>query len=573
MDQSAAQDRLVGIKVGNYEVREKLGEGGMGSVYLAEHPLIGKKVALKVLHAEFSANEEVVGRFFNEARAVNDIQHPNIVDIIDYGVLPDEGGGQGMVYFIMEFLDGVPLNKLLFHEAPLPSDRALQIALQIADALAASHREQIVHRDLKPDNVILIQRPRERDVVKVLDFGIAKLTGDQKISHRTRTGMVLGTPAYMSPEQCEGKGQIDHRTDCYALGVLLYEMVTGTVPFQGEGYGEVLVQHITQPPAPPSTVVPSIDPNVEAILLRALEKKPDDRYASMDAFIQAMQDPAGYVAAQGGLPAFAGAAAPKAGPGTRTYALPPGQQPSQPGQQGATTPFPAQSYGTATPAPGHTPPPVQPTPPPGQAPTPVPVHHTPGPGQYTPGHGATPPPATPAPGTLAAPGAGRSRGFVIGGVAALVLGAAGGGIALFGGFFGGGDAAAPDAGMPDAEPPDAEPPDAGPPDAEPEAPMITVEIDSRPPGAAIFVEGEDGGPIGHTPHEFEVEQSDEEMEVRLEHAGRVTETRTFVPRRDLSREVFLPRVPTSSQTGRDDDDDDNGNGNGNVFIPDYPGDD
>mgnify|MGYP001605623862 FL=1 len=215
-------DTLIGRQFGNYVVTQKLGEGGMGSVYLAEHPTIGKKVALKVLHAEFASNQDVATRFFNEAKAVNDIQHPNIVDVVDYGVIQDQATGQSLVYFIMEFLAGVSLAELIRREAPMAPDRALSICIQIADALSASHARGIVHRDLKPDNVILIQRGRERDFVKVLDFGIAKLTGDQAGSRRTRTGIVMGTLSYMSPEQCEGRGSIDHRTDIYALGILVY---------------------------------------------------------------------------------------------------------------------------------------------------------------------------------------------------------------------------------------------------------------------------------------------------------------------------------------------------------------
>src|SRR5689334_15306055 len=183
----APYDPLLGQTIGNYVVKQKLGEGGMGSVYLAEHPAIGKKVALKVLHAEFAANQEVVSRFFNEARAVNDIQHPNIIDIVDYGVLAAGPAGDQMVYFIMEFLPGISLSELIRRESPLAPERALGIAIQVADALSASHKCGIIHRDLKPDNIMLAQRGRERDFVKLLDFGIAKLTGDQPGSRRTRT--------------------------------------------------------------------------------------------------------------------------------------------------------------------------------------------------------------------------------------------------------------------------------------------------------------------------------------------------------------------------------------------------
>jgi serine/threonine-protein kinase len=301
--QPQGHDPLIGQTIGNYRVTQKLGEGGMGSVYLAEHPHIGKKVALKVLHAEFASNQEVVARFFNEARAVNDIGHPNIVDIVDYGVLQGGPTGDRMVYFIMEYLGGRTLTQLIRNESPLPPERALMIALQVADALAASHRTGIIHRDLKPDNVMLLQRGRESDFVKLLDFGIAKLTTDQQGSRRTRTGIVMGTPAYMSPEQCEGRGMIDHRTDVYALGILLYEMLTGRVPFVGEGYGEILVQHLTQPPAPPSTFR-GLSPHVEVVVLKALEKRPDLRFPTMEEFMRAMADPVGYVEAMGGIAGF-----------------------------------------------------------------------------------------------------------------------------------------------------------------------------------------------------------------------------------------------------------------------------
>jgi len=295
-------DPVLGTTIGNYQVVRKIGEGGMGSVYLAEHPLIGKKVALKVLHAEFAANQDVVTRFFNEAKAVNDIQHPNIVDIIDYGVIPTDRGD--MVYFIMEHLDGFPLENVIAEQAPLSPERALHICAQVADALAASHISNIVHRDLKPDNIILVKHRSTDDFVKLLDFGIAKLTGDQPGSSRTRTGIVMGTPAYMSPEQCEGKGNIDKRTDIYALGVLLYQMITGRVPFEGQGYGEILVQHLTQPPAPPSTIRGVIPPHVEAVCMKALEKSPDARYQCMEDFLAALTDPVGFVEANGGLQGF-----------------------------------------------------------------------------------------------------------------------------------------------------------------------------------------------------------------------------------------------------------------------------
>src|SRR5262245_29157920 len=297
-------DLLIGQTIGNYLVTQKLGEGGMGAVYLAEHPSIGKKVALKVLHSEFSTNQEVTARFFHEAKAVNDIGHPNIVDIVDFGILQAGGGREQLVYFIMEYLAGATLSQLIRAESPLPPERALSIALSVGDALSASHKCGIVHRDLKPDNIMLVQRGRERDFVKLLDFGIAKLTGDQPGSRRTRAGIVMGTPAYMSPEQCEGRGNVDHRTDIYALGIVIYEMITGRVPFTGEGYGEILVQHLTQMPAAPSTIRGVIPPHVEAVVMKALNKRPEDRYPNMDEFMKACADPVGYVEAFGGIASF-----------------------------------------------------------------------------------------------------------------------------------------------------------------------------------------------------------------------------------------------------------------------------
>ncbi|MEO8701854.1 MAG: serine/threonine-protein kinase [Kofleriaceae bacterium] len=358
------QDLIVGQTIGNYLVTQKLGEGGMGSVYLAEHPGIGKKVALKVLHSEFSSNEDVASRFFNEAKAVNNIGHPNIVDIVDYGIIQAGPGREQLVYFIMEYLSGLTLSGLLHKESPLPPERALQIALQVADALSASHKCGIVHRDLKPDNIMLQQRGRERDFVKLLDFGIAKLTSGASGSRRTRTGIVMGTPAYMSPEQCDGRGNIDHRTDIYALGIVIYEMLVGRVPFLGEGYGEILVQHLTQAPAAPSQFR-MVNPHVEAVVMKALEKRVEMRYPNMEEMMRAMSDPVGYIEAHGGIPSFlAQQLSPSNAPLTTSVRIshPTGQlQPQYP------TPPPGSIQHTPTPM-GYS----QPTPPPMTMPTPAP---------------------------------------------------------------------------------------------------------------------------------------------------------------------------------------------------------
>jgi serine/threonine protein kinase len=271
---------LIGKKVGNYEIKSKLGEGGMGAVYLGEHPLIGKKVAIKVLLEEFAANEVVVTRFFNEAKAVNDIGHQNIVDIVDFGKMPNEDGTGEMVYFVMELLNGESLADRIKRE-PLSTDEVKHVIEQCCDALAASHAKGIVHRDLKPDNIYLCVRGRDKTFVKILDFGIAKLTGAGGASSKTRTGTVIGTPYYMSPEQCAGRGHIDHRSDIYSLGCVMYELVTGQLPFPGEGFGDILVAHLTRDPPKPSEVKPGVDPALEQAIITAMTKDKEKRFPSM----------------------------------------------------------------------------------------------------------------------------------------------------------------------------------------------------------------------------------------------------------------------------------------------------
>jgi len=280
---------LIGKRLGNYDIQGKLGEGGMGIVYMGVHPQIGKKVAVKVLHPELSDKADVVTRFFNEAKAVNDINHPNIVDIIDFGEATVDG--TTFKYIMMEFLDGESLSARMRREG-VTIRESVSILAQCCSALAASHAKGVVHRDLKPENIFLVNRPSDRNYVKLLDFGIAKLTTeDGAMSQKTRTGMVIGTPTYMSPEQCDGKGNIDHRADIYALGVVMYELLTGKVPFPGEGFGEVLVAHLTREPDAPRSINPNIPPEIEAIILRCLKKRKEDRFQSMNDMLAAMSDP------------------------------------------------------------------------------------------------------------------------------------------------------------------------------------------------------------------------------------------------------------------------------------------
>jgi serine/threonine-protein kinase len=302
---------LIGKSIGNYQIKAKLGEGGMGTVYLGEHPLIGKRVAVKVLLEELSANQQIVDRFFNEAKAVNNIGHQNIVDVVDFGTLKSETG-HDIVYFIMEYLDGESLAARIKRQG-LTQRETLHIMQQSCSALAASHQKGIVHRDLKPDNIYLCPRGGDKNFVKILDFGIAKLTGDGGNSMKTRTGLVIGTPAYMSPEQCEGKGLIDHRSDVYSLGVLMYELLTGRVPFPGDGFGEILVAHLTRQPELPSSINPDVTPELEAIVLHAIEKDRNRRFQSMTEMEGAVLDPAAHFAAYRQLPGYSPQASPSEG--------------------------------------------------------------------------------------------------------------------------------------------------------------------------------------------------------------------------------------------------------------------
>ncbi|MET0594275.1 MAG: protein kinase, partial [Polyangiaceae bacterium] len=261
---------------GRYKIESVLGEGGMGVVYLARHKVIDKKVAIKVLRADMAREKEITDRFLQEAKAASSIGNPHIIDISDFGHLPD-----GSTYFVMEWLDGKPLSKALEETKPLPVNRLANVARQIAEALASAHQRSIVHRDLKPDNIFLIKRGSEPDFVKILDFGIAKVSsGTSKL---TRAGSVFGTPHYMSPEQAAG-APVDSRTDIYALGVILYEMASGRVPFDADNFMGILTQHMYKAPVPIRALVPAQDvpPGLEAIILKALSKKPEQRYQTME---------------------------------------------------------------------------------------------------------------------------------------------------------------------------------------------------------------------------------------------------------------------------------------------------
>ena len=289
----------LGQTVGNYRLDRILGRGGMGTVYAGEHVYIKKPVAVKVLHPQFARYPDAVNRFLREARAASSINHPNIVDVTDFGVLAD-----GLVYFVMEFLEGKSLEDLIEKDGAVELHRSLNIINQITYALEAAHALGVIHRDLKPDNIMLLERPGRRDIVrmvtgnagghwiterersydfvKVLDFGIAKILAPDELGTDTLQGAVFGTPEYMSPEAARGD-DVDIRTDVYSLGVILFDMICGRPPFEAEAGSEVLLKQINAPVPSPRAIAPQreITEGAERVVMRAMAKDPADRYQTM----------------------------------------------------------------------------------------------------------------------------------------------------------------------------------------------------------------------------------------------------------------------------------------------------
>jgi eukaryotic-like serine/threonine-protein kinase len=281
-----ADVNLIGQQIGSYIVERELGSGGTGAVYVCKHTLIDREVAVKVLHDEHARDPDQVARFFQEAKAAADIGHPNVIVIIDYGSIPTPEGSR--TYLMMESLDGESLDKRMARGGMTLEDIA-HILTQIVSALIACHAKGVIHRDLKPSNIFLCNRSFDPMFVKVLDFGTAKLAAPAHGVRQTQYGVVIGTPPYMSPEQCEGKGAIDHRTDIYSLGVMLYEMLTGTLPFQGE-LGEILIGHLRRTPEPVTQRNPAVPPEWEALCARMMEKSRDARFQSMVDVAHALDD-------------------------------------------------------------------------------------------------------------------------------------------------------------------------------------------------------------------------------------------------------------------------------------------
>ncbi len=282
----STEDPLVGTVLSErYRIHKKLGEGGMGAVYLAEHVFIEKKVALKVLAPELSRKSDLTQRFLQEAKSASRIGHENVIDISDFGQSPE-----GLVYFAMEYLPGHDLGHAL-RDGAMPWRRAKPIIVQICKALRAAHNKGIIHRDIKPENVFLIAKDGTNDFVKLLDFGIAKVQGlGDDAPKLTQTCMIFGTPEYMAPEQAEGK-VCDLRADLYAVGCVLYHMLAGQAPFQADSFMAMLTKHLLEEPIKPSKKRPdlAISPILDDIVMKALRKNRDERWKDMDDLLMQLE--------------------------------------------------------------------------------------------------------------------------------------------------------------------------------------------------------------------------------------------------------------------------------------------
>ncbi len=287
-----AEDPLIGQLVsGRYKVVRPLGEGGMGQVYLAMHEAIEKKVALKVLRPEYSAKEDIVTRFQQEAISASRIKHPNVLEVFDFGTLDN-----GCAFLAMEFLSGNDVADELAQLGFIETNRAIRLMLQVCKALAAAHKAGVVHRDMKPDNIFLLKTEDGDEIVKIVDFGIAQLRNNEEEAKSqqprrrlTKTGMIFGTPEYMAPEQAAGK-KADQRVDVYACGIILFEMLTGAVPFTGDSFMAVLAAHLNDPAPSMLMYRPDlmISQELHQLVARALEKAPDARFQSMGEFMSAL---------------------------------------------------------------------------------------------------------------------------------------------------------------------------------------------------------------------------------------------------------------------------------------------
>ena len=284
-------DPFIGREIlgGQFQILQKIGTGGMGSVYKASQPEMNRMVAIKILHPKLAGRKDLVSRFRREARAMSQLTHPNTVKVFMYGELEEDGS----LYIVMEFLEGRNLNQTVRKGGPLPPDRAIPVLVQVCGALHEAHQMGIVHRDLKPENIFLSEQGGMKDYPKVLDFGLAKVTERQMRPGSvilTQEGMVFGTPEFMSPEQAQGKN-LDARSDLYSLAVILYEVLTGKLPFNAKTPMEYIQKHVMEPPILLNQRVPgkSFPPGLETVLNKAIAKKPIDRYQTAEEFANALK--------------------------------------------------------------------------------------------------------------------------------------------------------------------------------------------------------------------------------------------------------------------------------------------
>jgi eukaryotic-like serine/threonine-protein kinase len=503
---------VLGTRIGNYTLTAKLGEGGMGTVYLAEHAALRRRAAVKVLLPALSADDDAVARFFTEARAAAAVHHPSIVEIYDFGHLPDSSA-----YIVMELLQGESLAARRRRFGRLDVGRALALTRQLAGALAAAHDAGIVHRDLKPDNVFIVPDPEvpggER--IKILDFGVAKLVRGVSDASRTQTGAVLGTPIYISPEQCRNAAELDGRADLYSLGCVIYELVCGRPPFVLDSVGDLIAHHLYFEPPPPRTCGAEISESVEQLILWLLRKEPAARPGSARALIDAIDRLAPDV---------------------------PDAAPSAPSAS-ATHPAPRAALRDLAGGPGPWLPTPTPTPPPSRA---------------------TSTTLTAASGTLSNRPASRRRGWRIAGVAAITILA---GIAGFAALDGdhSAPAAATSAALPasdpapgarSAEPSPApgsdapaaapstrpsEPSSPAPSEPPPTAPRsVHLALDTLPRGATVVVAGV---AVGITPFTEDVPAGSKGRVYTLKKPGYEPVTATLETARDGSHQIELKKLP------------------------------
>ncbi|MZE54449.1 protein kinase [Streptomyces sp. SID5770] len=406
MSQDGAQGRYAGGSVagGRYQLRDLLGEGGMASVYLAYDTALDRQVAIKTLHTELGREQSFRERFRREAQAVAKLSHTNIVSVFDTG--EDTLDGAVMPYIVMEYVEGQPLGAVLASDVrqygAMPADKALKVTADVLAALDVSHEMGLVHRDIKPGNVMTTKR----GVVKVMDFGIARAM-QSGVTSMTQTGMVVGTPQYLSPEQALGRA-VDARSDLYSVGIMLFQLLTGRLPFDADSPLAIAYAHVQEEPVAPSSVNRSVTPAMDALVARALRKNPNERFPSAAA----MRDECLRVlsAGQTGAPVIVAGGPVSSGSGVGSAVFPPvGQTPSpgphgvqqymaptpQPGPYGPVTPAPAPTYGY-----------------PQQAPTPAPYAQAPTPAPYTQAQ------HVPAP---AGGGSRRNTPVLVGAIAVVVL--------------------------------------------------------------------------------------------------------------------------------------------------------